>query len=324
MTTAADIGSVAATRSQNRVIVLEGGTRQHRSRPGRRPGPGNVVVRVHSIGLCRTDLAVIDGSLAVSQPLIPGHEFSGVVSLVGANVPESLIGQRVAVDPLLPCNVCSACREGRSHKCPLLRMMGVDEDGACCEEAEISANRIYSIPSDLTFSAAAMAEPVAAVLAVADVPLASGQKGIILGDNRIAVLTQRVLQAVAGFVPDVVCADNVTAFRENSLDYVIESELTSLVLQSAIRLLKPGGTLIIKSRRQASLAVDFLPALRKEIVIRFAHYGNFGRAVQLLSEKRVLVDDLIGRHFPLSQFDRAVEWARTTETSKTFLTVGDP
>ena len=201
--------------------------------------------------------------------------------------------------------------------------MGVDEDGACCEETEVPANRVYAIPSDLSFAVAAMAEPVAAVLAVADVPLSAGQAGVILGDNRIAILTQRVLQAVTGVAPKVVCSTDVTSLPENSLDYVIESELTNQVLQSAIRLLKPGGTMIIKSRRQAHVSVDFLAALRKEIIIRFAHYGCFRQAVQLLSEKRVFVDDLIGRHFPLSEFDRAIAWARNTETSKTFLTVGD-
>jgi threonine dehydrogenase-like Zn-dependent dehydrogenase len=319
----ADINAETAFQSQMFAVVLDGGNSHRRSIPRRTPRPGNVIVKVRSIGLCRTDLAVIDGSLAVSQPLIPGHEFSGVISRTGEDVSDFCIGQPVAVDPLLPCYACSACQEGRSHKCPHLRMMGVDEDGACCEETEVPANRVYVIPSDLSFAAAAMAEPVAAVLAVADVRLSSGHAGVILGDNRIAVLTQRVLQAVTGVAPKVVCSTDVTSLPENSLDYVIESELTNQVLQSAIRLLKPGGTMIIKSRRKALVSVDFLAALRKEIIIRFAHYGCFRQAVQLLSEKRVFVDDLIGRHFPLSEFDRAIAWARNTETSKTFLTVGD-
>ena len=319
----ADINAETAFQSQMFAVVLDGGSSHRLAIPRRTPRPGNVIIKVRSIGLCRTDLAVIDGSIAVSQPLIPGHEFSGVILRTGQDVSDLCIGQPVAVDPLLPCNACSACKGGRSHKCPHLRMMGVDEDGACCEETEVPANRVYAIPSDLSFAAAAMAEPVSAVLAVADVPLSTGQAGVILGDNRIAVLTQRVLQAVTGVAPMVVCSTDVTGLPENSLDYVIESELTNQVLQSAIRLLKPGGTMIIKSRRQAHVSIDFLAALRKEIIIRFAHYGCFRQAVQLLSEKRVFVDDLIGRHFPLSEFDRAIAWARNTETSKTFLTVGD-
>lgn len=324
MTIAADERQLSAAESQMCAVVLNGSQQQFQYR--RRPvvHHGHVTVRVHSIGLCRTDLSVIDGSLKVSYPLVPGHEFSGTICQIGEGVSGLHKDQIVAVNPLLPCHRCSVCEQQRFHKCPHLRMMGVDVDGACCEETELPADRVFPVPLDLSFAEAAMAEPVAAVLAVADVPLISTDVGIILGDNRIAVLTQRVLQSVKSLSPEILSPSEANFLPDNSMDYVIESQLTGSVLQSAIRILRPGGTLIVKSRQQGQVSLDTLAALRKEILIRFAHYGSFQQAVDLLARRAVVVDDLIGRQFLLNEFSEAIAWARRSETRKTFLKVGDP
>ncbi|MGD0062190.1 MAG: alcohol dehydrogenase catalytic domain-containing protein [Streptosporangiaceae bacterium] len=79
------------------------------------PGPRDVVVEVAACGICGTDLHILQGEFAPSLPIVPGHEFAGVVVATGTDVGEITVGQRVAVDPSLYCNECYYCRIGRNN-----------------------------------------------------------------------------------------------------------------------------------------------------------------------------------------------------------------
>jgi L-iditol 2-dehydrogenase len=83
----------------------------------------DVVVRVRSAGLCRTDVFVADGVIRTRDPLVLGHEFSGVVEAVGAGVSRAKAGDRVAVFPVIACGACRECRSGRADLCQLTSML---------------------------------------------------------------------------------------------------------------------------------------------------------------------------------------------------------
>ena len=115
-------------------------------RPGDLPdpeaGPGEVIVSVEYVSICGTDHHVYLGEFEgrVSYPAVLGHEFAGVVESAGEGVEGLSPGDRVAVDPDLPCGRCPACRDGRSSGCQRLKLIGIDRPGAFAEIVAVPAH----------------------------------------------------------------------------------------------------------------------------------------------------------------------------------------
>lgn len=132
--------------------------------PDPEAGAGEVVVRVRASGLCHTDLDVMHANYGTSAfPLIPGHEYAGEVMEIGAGVTGVSVGDRVVIDPNLECGECTACRRGWAHLCERLGAYGVSTNGGFAELSVVRADRVFPI-GDLSFEAAALAEPMGCVL----------------------------------------------------------------------------------------------------------------------------------------------------------------
>jgi propanol-preferring alcohol dehydrogenase len=116
--------------------------------PVPQPGPGEVLVRVHACGVCRTDLHVVDGDLDHPKlPLIPGHEIVGTVQAIGAGVEQLVTGQRVGVPWLgYTCGRCDYCRAGRENLCDGARFTGYDLDGGYAEYTVADARYCFPLP----------------------------------------------------------------------------------------------------------------------------------------------------------------------------------
>ncbi|MGZ8204093.1 MAG: alcohol dehydrogenase catalytic domain-containing protein, partial [Burkholderiales bacterium] len=116
--------------------------------PVPQPGPGEVLVRVHACGVCRTDLHVVDGDLDHPKlPLIPGHEIVGTVKAIGAGVEQLVTGQRVGVPWLgYTCGRCDYCRAGRENLCDGARFTGYDLDGGYAEYTVADARYCFPLP----------------------------------------------------------------------------------------------------------------------------------------------------------------------------------
>lgn len=127
-------------------------------------GPGDVTVQVKASGICHTDFEVLAANYGVGAfPLVPGHEFAGIVVDVGPEVAGISVGDRVTVDPNIECGHCRACRRGWAHLCENLRAYGVTENGGFAEFCTVKAQAIHPIGA-LEFSQAALAEPMGCVL----------------------------------------------------------------------------------------------------------------------------------------------------------------
>ena len=116
--------------------------------PVPQPGPGEVLVRVHACGVCRTDLHVVDGDLTLPKlPLVPGHEIVGTVQEIGVGVEHLGIGQRVGI-PWLghTCGRCEYCRAGRENLCDEARFTGYDRDGGYAEYTVTDARYCFPLP----------------------------------------------------------------------------------------------------------------------------------------------------------------------------------
>lgn len=170
------------------------------------PGPGQVVIAVKASGVCHTDFEVLRANYGPgSFPVVPGHEFSGVVVGVGSGVESLVEGDRVVVDPNLNCGDCPNCRRGWAHLCDHLEAYGVTCNGGFAEMSVVSANAVHRI-GDMPFDVAAMAEPMGCVLNGLDAAWASEkQNALIFGAGPMGLMLAVGLRAQG--VRDVTLAD---------------------------------------------------------------------------------------------------------------------
>ena len=125
------------------------------------PSEGEVLIRVKAAGICGSDIPRIYETGAHRMPLIPGHEFAGVVERIGNAVDGSWIGRRVGVFPKIPCGKCRYCREGRGELCADYDYVGSRRDGAFAEYVTAPARNLLPLPDEVGFEEAAMLEPMA-------------------------------------------------------------------------------------------------------------------------------------------------------------------
>jgi L-iditol 2-dehydrogenase len=282
------------------------------------PDRDEVLVRVVVAGVCRTDLHVADGRIPGPEPLILGHEFSGVVEAAGPDAGGCGPGCRVAVSPIIPCLDCERCFAGDAINCGRRAMLGVDRDGAFAEYVCVPGRCVWPLPNGASFAAGAYAEPIAAALGVLNAAIHPLHRGVILGNNRFAALTQRVLEC-QGF-KHLARADpaKAAALPGDAFDFVIETALTTETLREMVRLARPRGTLVLKSRQPGLVGLDVNAALRKQLTLRAVQYGHFVQAMGLLARDRLSLDGLLGPAYPLADFAQVFARASHNESAKLF------
>jgi 2-desacetyl-2-hydroxyethyl bacteriochlorophyllide A dehydrogenase len=180
----------------------------------RAPASGEVEIAVAYTGICGTDLHILHGAMdaRVSIPAVLGHEMSGVISKLGADVDGLAVGDRVTVMPLDWCGECPACRAGNDHVCHNLNFLGIDSPGSMQSSWVAPARVVIPLPEDVSLQAAALAEPTA--VAVHDVrrsELLPGEKAVVVGGGPIGLLIALVAAARGG---DVLVLEPNEARRE--------------------------------------------------------------------------------------------------------------
>ena len=163
-------------------------------RPTPVPSATEALVRVTHAAICHTDLIIRDGHAGhVRYPVIPGHEFSGVVEACGEAVDSLTVGDRVAVETILSCGHCSACRQGDTNGCAHYDELGSKRDGGFAEYCAVPANHLHRLPDSLSLAEAALVEPLAnAVSVVRQARVEVGDKVVVIGPGPIGLLVLQV------------------------------------------------------------------------------------------------------------------------------------
>jgi D-altritol 5-dehydrogenase len=160
-----------------------------------KPAADEILIAVSSTGVCHTDLDILHGRYLSSFPVIPGHEVAGTVIEVGADVTAHAVGDRVAIDPLLPCGACAACRANRPSLCENLKAYGATSNGGFAPKLAVKATNAHSIMG-LPFHVGALAEPFACVLHGIDrVNVSKATQAVIFGAGPIGLMMMMGLQA---------------------------------------------------------------------------------------------------------------------------------
>ena len=237
------------------------------------PGPGAALVRMRVTGVCGSDTHAVHGRHPfISLPYHPGHEVVGVVEAVGAQVGSVVAGQRVTVEPTLPCGHCKTCTTGRANLCENLQFFGCGwAQGGMADFFTVPADRLHAVPDDLDDHTAALIEPLStpvhAVRLAGDV---SGRSAVVLGAGPIGLLVLAVLRAhgarrvvvtdvlpakreralslgahdvADAAAPDV--ADQVRAALGESADVVFDCVAVQATITQAVALASKGGTVVV-------------------------------------------------------------------------------
>jgi L-iditol 2-dehydrogenase len=302
----------------------------------------DVLLKVGRVGVCGSDVHYYNagriGSQVVQYPFAAGHEFSATVAAAGAAVRRVKPGDRVAVDPAMPCGQCDQCRAHRAHTCRTLRFLGCpgQAEGCLAEYIVMPEGCCFPIRPGTTLEQAAFVEPLsiglyAAMLAGSltgarigilgcgpiglSVLLAARTRGVarIYATDKIAARLAAAGRAGAGWTgnPDTqdVVAD-IAAAEPLLLDAVFECCGEQAAVDQAVRLLKPGGCLVVVGIPMVErIAFDMDQLRRKEIRIQNVRRQNecTRAALDLIEAGSLRVDPLITHRFPFAQTPAAFE-----------------
>jgi 2-desacetyl-2-hydroxyethyl bacteriochlorophyllide A dehydrogenase len=163
-------------------------------RPMPEPAPDEALVKVTSAAICHTDVIIRAGKAGhVMYPVIPGHEFSGVVEACGANVKYLRPGARVAAHTMMGCGLCAACRRGDAGGCEYYDELGSKRDGGFAEYCTIPSRYLFQLPENVTLAEGALVEPLAnAVSATRQAQIKQGDRVVIIGPGPIGLLAVQI------------------------------------------------------------------------------------------------------------------------------------
>ncbi|RRO14110.1 alcohol dehydrogenase [Saccharopolyspora rhizosphaerae] len=321
-------------------VVIEGpGRAVVREVADPEPAAGQVVVRVRAAGLCGTDLHLVDGVLPAEYPLTPGHEFAGEVVALGEGVDALDVGDRVAVDPNLPCGVCRWCRAGRGNLCQVWDAIGVSRPGAAAELVAVPAGICFAVPSTVSCTAAAMVEPLScAVHGASRLPRLPGAHYLIYGAGTMgllmAVLVRRSGAASVSMVDLndarldfalAYAADRATTQADaleqpDGYDVVIDATGAVPAIEDGLGRVRKGGTFLQFGVSDPNATARFSPfrVYHEEIDIlgSMAVHRGFQPAIELIASGTIDVESLVSATLPLADYAQAVEKFRAGEGHK--------
>lgn len=295
------------------------------------PAAGEVQIAVAYTGLCGTDLHILHGNMdaRVSTPLIFGHEMSGTIAELGAEVDGWAAGDPVTVMPLDWDGTCPACLAGNQHICQNLNFIGIDSPGSLQGRWNVPAATLVALPSTLRLDHAALVEPAA--VAVHDVRRGSVQAGdrvVVIGGGPIGVLIASVAREFGGEVIvieldpqrrqaiaelgfrtlDPRAEDQVDVVTEWSdgagADVVFEVSGAAGAVLGATSLAKVRGRLVVVAIHPTPRPIDLQRVFWRELTIigaRVYQREDFETAIDLLDRGVIPADLLITKIVPLSE-----------------------
>lgn len=296
--------------------------------PDPEPGPHDVVLQVAAVGLCGTDLHLLAGEHG-SLPVVPGHEVTGTVVAVGAEVRRLRLGDRVAVDPNLPCRACRWCRQGRENLCPDLGALGVTTAGGAAELMRAPAASCVVLPEHVDLRDATLVEPLSCVVHAYDL-LGSrlGASVLVYGAGSIGLMVLALAGRAGASSVDVVdlqpdrlaradragcsrSAGSADALDEpEGWDLVVDATGNPAAVQDGLRRVARGGTFLQLGVTSPDARVEIAPydVYRREITVRgsMAVLHSFERAVGLFAAGVLDPGLLVTRRAPLHEYADAL------------------
>jgi len=296
--------------------------------------PGEALLRPSIAGVCATDLELIEGYMGFEGVL--GHEWVGVVE----RAPDAAwVGQRVVGDINCPCGACPTCRAGRPTHCPHRTVLGIQgRDGAFAEALSLPMGNLHRVPDGVSDEAAVFVEPLAAAIEIVQqVHVRPTDSVVVLGVGRLGQLCARVLALTGASVRGVsrnparlellpagigrATLDEATAELDMSrrADVVVDCTGSSAGLALATSMVRPRGTLVLKTTTHDLGAASPIPWVIDELTLVGSRCGPFAPALRMLAAGTVDPTPLISAEFRLSEGAQALARAAERDAVKVLL-----
>ncbi|MGB7761676.1 MAG: alcohol dehydrogenase catalytic domain-containing protein [Bryobacteraceae bacterium] len=292
---------------------------------------GYALLRLLVAGICNTDLELQRGYYGFSGT--PGHEF--VAEVVEAD-DRALEGKRVVGEINLACGHCEWCRKGLGRHCPNRSVLGiVGHPGAFEEFFTLPDRNLHVLPEGIPLERAVFTEPLAAACEILDqVTIPDGAPIAVLGDGKLGLLVAQVLGAYGCPVRlfgrhkekmRIAAACGVATEMVNGqlpvaeYDWVVDATGSPDGLRQAVAMVRPRGTVILKSTVHGAVAVDTAPIIVNEVTLVGSRCGRFEAAIPLLDHALIRTEEMIAARFPLRDAAEAFEFAARRGVLKVLL-----
>jgi threonine dehydrogenase-like Zn-dependent dehydrogenase len=295
------------------------------------PASGEALIRTRLAGICSTDMEVVRGYMGFKGVL--GHEFVGEVARAD-DAPE-LVGRRVVGEINAYCGECPTCRRGDPTHCPNRTTLGIDRrDGTMADYFTLPVNLLYPVPASIPDEWAVFTEPLAAACEITEqVSIRPGDRVVVLGDGKLGLLVAQVLGLVGCDLLAVGRHPEKLAILERrgihtqiageeippGADVVVEATGSGEGFAAARALVRPRGTLVLKSTFHGDVTLNLSTVVVDEVTIVGSRCGPFPAAIRLLEQGLVDVEPLIHETFSLEDGLAAFERAAVPGVLKVLL-----
>jgi L-iditol 2-dehydrogenase len=312
-------------------------------RPRPRPGAHEVLVRVGSVGICGSDVHYYEhgriGRFVVEDPLVLGHEASGTIEEVGADVEGLSTGQRVSMEPGVPDLSCAQCLAGRYNLCPKMRFFATPPiDGAFCEYVVVHAAFAHPVPDGISDDAAALLEPLSVgVWACRKAEVTAGSRVLITGAGPVGLVS---LQTALAFGAHQVTVSDVNPSRlalarelgatrtidprsatlqdlTEPPDVLLECSGFAPAIAEGVRALDRAGRAVLVGMGGDEVPLPLSVIQERELTVTgtFRYANTWSTAIGLVASGRVNLDRLVTGHYGLNQVEEALLAGRRNENS---------
>mmetsp|Transcript_17992 Transcript_17992/g.17800 ORF Transcript_17992/g.17800 Transcript_17992/m.17800 type:complete len:318 (-) Transcript_17992:5-958(-) len=303
---------------------------------------GECLIRVKACGICGSDVHYLKngriGDFAVKSPMVIGHEAAGVVEAVGEGVNNVKIGDKVAMEPGVPCGSCSLCSSGKYNLCPHVRFFATPPVDGCLSNFVVHpAKFCFKLPEGMSLEEGAMCEPlsVAVYACESKAEVKDGYKVVVFGAGPVGTMTAMVahgmgasmvvvcdvdgarLQKVKGLCPEVEvlntsqletaegASQELKDLLGSSADCAIDCSGAQMAVQTAIRVTKSGGVVCLVGMGKGDMVLPILNASIREVDIKgvFRYRNTYPTCIELISSKKVDVKPLITHRYAFTNTD---------------------
>jgi 2-desacetyl-2-hydroxyethyl bacteriochlorophyllide A dehydrogenase len=293
---------------------------------------GEVVVKVEAVGICGSELEGYLGHSSVRfPPLIMGHEFCGIIATMSEAHADFSVGDKIVVNPLIPCMQCNRCSRGQQNICLQRKLVGIHRPGAFAEYVTVPLNNLYKVPQDMNSALASLAEPLAVcihglkigykpmkdmlIIGAGPIGLLTLQVALHLGAGRVIVVDKQParLQVATKLGAYAVTPEKLTEtvnqlFDGEGVDTIVDCVGVEVTREQALQLINPGGTIVMVGlgHNQSKLSINHL--VRQEIAMVGSYTyseDDFKQALHLLMNNKINDDWIIER--PLSEASESFE-----------------
>lgn len=314
----------------SRAVIFDGTGLKIIERPRPVPAPDESVIGLRVAGICQTDLELMQGYKNFSGTL--GHEFVGDV----IEGPAGWVGRRVVGKISISCGECDMCRRGIPSQCRHRSTLGIiNYDGAFADSFRLATRNLVAVPDSIPDEVAVFTEPLAAVCQILEaVHIGPADRVVLIGAGRLGLLAAQVLRLTGTDLSVIVRRAETAALLagwgiravsrseldNGQADVVVDCTGNAAGFADALTLVRPRGTIVLKSTYAGIPQADLTQVVVNEIQLVGSRCGPFDAALRLMAQGLIDVRSLIEARYPLADAAKALEHARQPGVKKVLLT----